>query len=539
MRNAITSIVIICVAVFAAGASAQTSGPDLLQRGQDDYRAGRYAAAADELKAAADAFLSPEAKRTYVETGHLATLPQLETSLVYLAMTYSKLGREADARDAVTRLLAAERVEPTYAALSLPADVADFEIVAGQLVTTPLPTNAALAQARTAAGAQTAEAAPPPPPAPPPAPAPPPTPAPVAETQVAEATPPPSETPAPAPAAPAPPPPPVETAQAPPAPPPGVVVQPTIAEQRAAILREIEARVAEARTQIERDAQQKIAAEREAAQRQAREQVAAAQTQAQRDAEQKIAAEREVAQRQAQEQVAAVQTQAAQAQRDAEQKMTAEREASQRQAQEQVAAAQREAEQKIAQEREASQRAAAQQVEQARAEAQRQAEAQIAAAKETARREEEQRVAEARQAAEREAAQRTAAAEAEARSKFLTMLRSADTLAMNGRLDDANNFYSQVASAPNAPREVIAEAATGLYRTGAFRQAVDAFQRLGNFAKGEEDLRYYDAVSLYEIGKYDEAKKQLACAWPFLQVTDAVSRYRAKIELTPQRTASK
>ena len=64
-----------------------------------------------------------------------------------------------------------------------------------------------------------------------------------------------------------------------------------------------------------------------------------------------------------------------------------------------------------------------------------------------------------------------------------------------------------------------------------------AFRKLGAFARGEEDLRYYDAVSLYETGNYGAAQKELACALPFLQITDDVSRYRSKIEKTATQQA--
>ena len=85
----------------------------------------------------------------------------------------------------------------------------------------------------------------------------------------------------------------------------------------------------------------------------------------------------------------------------------------------------------------------------------------------------------------------------------------------------------------------IAAAATGLYRTSDFRDAAAEFKRLAGFARGEEDLRYYNAVSLFEIGRFDEARLELACALPFIQVTDDVSRYRSKIEQMPAQQAMK
>jgi hypothetical protein len=112
----------------------------------------------------------------------------------------------------------------------------------------------------------------------------------------------------------------------------------------------------------------------------------------------------------------------------------------------------------------------------------------------------------------------------------LTTLREANAAAAKGQTEDANRLYASVVDAPNASRDAIISAATGLYRTGDFIDAVRAFARLGTFARGEEDLRYYNAVALFETGRYAEAKKELACALPYIDVTADVVRYRAKIE---------
>lgn len=112
----------------------------------------------------------------------------------------------------------------------------------------------------------------------------------------------------------------------------------------------------------------------------------------------------------------------------------------------------------------------------------------------------------------------------------LYALRSAETEAAAGRIEEAARIYYAVAGSPGVAREVLAAAAVGLYRTGAFRDAAEAFRGLGTFAKGEEDLRYYYAVSLFESGDYAGAERELYCALPFIQVTDEVARYRVKIE---------
>lgn len=113
----------------------------------------------------------------------------------------------------------------------------------------------------------------------------------------------------------------------------------------------------------------------------------------------------------------------------------------------------------------------------------------------------------------------------------LTDLRQAEALADNGDVIDARRIYARLASSP--AREVIVAAAIGLYRLAEYRDAIDAFRRLGAFARGEEDLHFYYAVSLYEAGEVEAARKELACALPYIEPTDEVARYRTKIERNP------
>lgn len=110
----------------------------------------------------------------------------------------------------------------------------------------------------------------------------------------------------------------------------------------------------------------------------------------------------------------------------------------------------------------------------------------------------------------------------------LNSLRQAEALADQGEVREAERIYSQLAAAE--PREIVAAAAVGLYRTGAYRLAVPAFGRLGALGRGEEDLHYYFAVSLYEAGDYEAARRELMCALPYIELTDEVARYRIKIE---------
>jgi len=109
-------------------------------------------------------------------------------------------------------------------------------------------------------------------------------------------------------------------------------------------------------------------------------------------------------------------------------------------------------------------------------------------------------------------------------------LEQAASLAANGQPDQSRRVYVALVNSAHPSRATIAESGKGLYRLGAYADAVEAFRNLGTFARGEEDLRYYNAVSLFETGHYDDARKELACALPYIQITSDVARYRDKIQ---------
>lgn len=365
MRNSVLVLVLCCAAALSV-AAAETMTPDaLLQRGLENYRAGRYSDAAVDLDAAATALLSQEQMQNYVNTGKFPALDKLETALVYLTLAHSKLGHEDQARQAVQRLLTAERIESQYGQLPLGADAAEFERIAARLVP----------ETNLARGGAT------------------PAPAPAAPTPAAPA---PVIVPAP-PLAPTP----------PPSPPPAAVAPPPPVQSAAERERFIEQRLAEERAKIQKEADQRVAA----------------------------------IQRAADERIAAI---------------------------------------------------------------------------------------------EREAEARVAAIQSMNRRSYITTLRQADDYAANGQVARANDIYNALAVAADAPREIVAEAGVGLYRTGAYRDAASVLRKLAPFARGEEDLRYYNAVSLFETGSFADAKRELACALPYLEVTQDVSRYRNRIEASSQ-----
>jgi len=172
---------------------------------------------------------------------------------------------------------------------------------------------------------------------------------------------------------------------------------------------------------------------------------------------------------------------------------------------------------------------------QERSRIEREAEARIA----SVQREADQRVATAERTADARIAairleveqQRTPVMPPMTPREYLGALRDATTLAAQGYAREANLLFKRLTTS-DAPREVIAEAGVGLYRTGAHRDAAEAFRRMGMFSRGEEDLRYYYAVSLYETGNYADARRELACALPYIEATDEVARYRVRIEQT-------
>ena len=125
---------------------APTSADDFLAHGRRELRTAQYAEAAKDLGAAADAFLTPQQTAEYIRTGHHDALADYETALVYLTVAYAKSGRVDDARATLRRINVAERIEPTYQALPLDVDAAEFESIAHQLLPEmPLPPNQALA----------------------------------------------------------------------------------------------------------------------------------------------------------------------------------------------------------------------------------------------------------------------------------------------------------------------------------------------------------------------------------------------------------
>lgn len=108
---------------FAFGQTpATTFYFNLLEKGKASFQTGAYAGAVKELRIAA--------------FGLMDTLPHYQTAQIYLALAYERLGNRARARDAIVKVLDAERIAPTYGALTIdPALRPTFEGLAAGVLT--------------------------------------------------------------------------------------------------------------------------------------------------------------------------------------------------------------------------------------------------------------------------------------------------------------------------------------------------------------------------------------------------------------------
>lgn len=100
----------------------------------------------------------------------------------------------------------------------------------------------------------------------------------------------------------------------------------------------------------------------------------------------------------------------------------------------------------------------------------------------------------------------------------------------DGEIGRARSIYNALLTGPSLPHPAALRLAEGLYRVRDFPDAARAFQRAGTLVHGEEQYHYYYAVTLYETGRYAEAKRELAVSLPYIAATAEVARYRAKIE---------
>lgn len=108
-------------------------------------------------------------------------------------------------------------------------------------------------------------------------------------------------------------------------------------------------------------------------------------------------------------------------------------------------------------------------------------------------------------------------------------LAQADVALAGNNLPAARAIYQSVINQPSLDHATLLRIGEQSYRARDFATAVRAFTRSG-FASGEQPYHYYFAVALYETGQYEAARRELAEALPYIEVTQNVAQYRAKIE---------
>ena len=113
-------------------------------------------------------------------------------------------------------------------------------------------------------------------------------------------------------------------------------------------------------------------------------------------------------------------------------------------------------------------------------------------------------------------------------------IAAADKALESGNLNEAKRLYRGVLDTSLTHEQAI-RVAEGTYRARDFASVLRAFERAGALKKGEEPYRFYLAVAYYETGRLAAAKKELAAALNFIEITPDVARYREKIEAESTR----
>jgi Flp pilus assembly protein TadD len=109
-------------------------------------------------------------------------------------------------------------------------------------------------------------------------------------------------------------------------------------------------------------------------------------------------------------------------------------------------------------------------------------------------------------------------------------IAAAERTLSTANLAEARKIYRELLTVQTVDRASLIRIGEGLYRARDFASALTAFRRLGTLRTGEEAYRYYIAIALYETADFAAAKRELAAALPFIEITPDVQRYRVKIE---------
>jgi tetratricopeptide (TPR) repeat protein len=97
-------------------------------------------------------------------------------------------------------------------------------------------------------------------------------------------------------------------------------------------------------------------------------------------------------------------------------------------------------------------------------------------------------------------------------------------------INEARRIYRDLLTVQGLDHGTMIRIGEGLYRSRDFANVLAAFDRAGTLRSGEEAYRYYLAVAAFEVGQFDRARRELAAALPFIELTPDVQRYRTKIE---------
>ncbi|HYK01174.1 MAG TPA: hypothetical protein VE974_05415 [Thermoanaerobaculia bacterium] len=120
-------------------------------------------------------------------------------------------------------------------------------------------------------------------------------------------------------------------------------------------------------------------------------------------------------------------------------------------------------------------------------------------------------------------------------TEVATRFANAERALTMANLTEARRIYRELLASANALDHATAvRIAEGFYRARDFAGALAGFERAGTLRRGEEPYRYYVAVALYETGQYERARRELAAALPYIEVTADVERYRLKIQSANQ-----
>ncbi len=116
------TIFAIAAAVSASAATPADFYLTMLRRGVAAFDGGRYEEATRPLRIAA--------------FGAVDSIEHYQTAQIYLALAFDRLQNEAGAREAASRVVVAQKVEPKYKALPVPAGVRSaFDALASRLLT--------------------------------------------------------------------------------------------------------------------------------------------------------------------------------------------------------------------------------------------------------------------------------------------------------------------------------------------------------------------------------------------------------------------